>query len=350
MMRRLVLILAVLLLAAAPVQAVQVGWSVDVRQTSFLPVANDFHVWGVLESMPNLDATPHPPMLVSHNESTTVCDPFCQCGDMGGGMSGCNCGTLGIFTHQIGGAPNPNHNPPTGYVGPWPPNGPYYYFEANWRSDTKHVGFNDWAHFGLKFDVNDANYGYWLQGKWTKENLGVQTYAPATVPLVGFIVNDGAGGKLRLQNANPIQLGVSEVQLAAMPVGTDFFVENLTNSFFDIYTEITWASVPVGPGNPVPNYMVPDSFFDVFLESVAVPGAGAGGQTFAQLAPGQLILARQALTYQGPDPANPGQLKTETFWQYEMHEVVAPVPEPSTVALLLGGLGAVAVLFWRKRK
>jgi hypothetical protein len=331
----------VVLLAAAPAMAVQVGWSVDVRQTQISPVADDYHIWGVLQSLPDMNG-PRAPTLISSDEHAYPCDPNCQCGGVMG--STCHCGPLDNFSYQIGGTPNPNLPRPQGYVGPWPPvGGPFYYFEANWSSTQYYVGYNDWAHFGLKFDENQANYGYWLQGKWTAGN-GAQ-YAEQNTPIASFEVVDGPSGYLRLQNGfnpeppgpTPVTLGLSAVQLAALPVGTNFDIDNLTNSFFDIHTEITWSANPIGP---TPQYIAPSSFFDVFLESVAVPGAG--GQTFANLLPGQLLLARQQFTY----PLVGGG--TETFWEYQMHEVPLPVPEPSTIVmfvLMVGGLLA----WWRRR-
>jgi hypothetical protein len=126
------------------------------------------------------------------------------------------------------------------------------------------------------------------------------------------------------------------VQLAALPVGTDFDINNLCNSFFDIHTEITWSPNPV----VTPQYIAPSSFFDVFLESVAVPGGG--GQTFANLLPGQVLLARQQYSY----PIAGGG--TETFWEYQLHEVPALVPEPSTAVMLIVVAGGLLV-WWRRR-
>jgi hypothetical protein len=328
-MQRFTIGLLILLVAVAPARAVQVGWSVDVHQNQFPVCADDFHVWGVVESIPGLNG-PVPPTLISQDDL----EPYDH-------YQGQNCysGVFDQFSYQIGGTPNPNLPAPSGYVGPWPPvNPPYYYFEANWWSDTDCVEFCHWAHFGLKFDVNNANAGYWLQGIWTAEH-GAQ-YANKVTPMVSFSVTDGLSGKLRINNATPYQLGVDQVDLIALP-NMNFDINNLTTDYFDAHPELQWTSVPGGTG-PVPQYMAPDSFFDVFLETVAVPGGS--GQTFGNLQPGQLIISRQRLSY---DKALVGIAGTGTdyFWQYEIHEVV---PEPSSIVMLLCAAGAVLGLAWRK--
>jgi hypothetical protein len=340
MLHRLTLLMVVLFVAA-PALGVQVGWSVDVRQTQIMPIADDYHIWGVLESYPT-SGVPVAPTLIGSEQHAYPCDPNCLCGGVMG--STCHCGPLDNFSYQIGGTPNPNLPQPYGYVGPWPPVGvgPFYYFEANWSSMQHYVGYNDWAHFGLKFDENQANYGYWLQGKWTAGN-GTQ-YAAQNTPIASFEVVDGPGGRLRLANGfnsdppggTPIALQLNSVELTALPVGTNFDIDNLCNSFFDIHTEITWSANPI----VTPQYIAPSSFFDVFLESVAVPGGG--GQTFANLLPGQLLLARQQFSY----PVVGGG--TETFWEYQMHEVPLPVPEPSSIAMLVLMTGGL--LAWRRRR
>jgi hypothetical protein len=245
-MHRFTIPVLIFLMTVASAQAAQVGWSVDIHQNQFRPCADDFHVWGVVESVPGQNGEV-PPVLISHddvdpNANYWVNEPTCYSG------------VLDQFSYQIGGPANPNLPQPPGYVGQWPPVGPpFYYFEANWWSDIDCVEYCHWAHFGLKFEVNDANYGYWLQGKWTAEH-GAQ-YAQYTTPMVGFSVTDGADSRLRIGNANPIQLGVGQVELLALPVGADFDIENLTTTYFDKNPGLVWSPVPVGA---VPQFMAPD--------------------------------------------------------------------------------------------
>jgi hypothetical protein len=350
MVRAIASVVVVLLVAATPAYAVQVGWSVDVHQNEFYPCADDFHVWGVLQSLPGKSG-PMPPTFISQDNL----DPYDH-------YQGTNCysGIFEHFNYQIGGAPNPNLGRPTGYPTglPWPPSTPpYYYFEANWWSDNNCVEFCHWAHFGLKFEEQGQNVAYWLQGKWTAAH-GAQ-YADGTTPMLGFSVIDGADGALRLGTGTVIQppqppppvlpdgaFSLNSVQLAALPVGADFPIDNLGKGFFG--TGLTDSFQFAGQTfnwsdnlTPTPQYLTPDSFFDVFLESVAVPGTG-GAQHFSQLLPGQVILARQQVSYSFIN-LQTGLRQTDTFWQYELHGVV---PEPGTVAMLIAG--ALALLGWAR--
>jgi hypothetical protein len=338
MVRRIAFSMVTLLITTSPTYAVQVGWSVDVHQNEFIPCADDYHVWGVLQSMPGQNG-PVSPTLISQDNL----EPYDH-------YQGTNCysGIFDHFSYQIGGAANPNLPRPTGYPAgqPWPPTSPpFYYFEANWWSDENCVEFCHWAHFGLKFEEQGQNVAYWLQGKWTAAH-GAE-YADGTTPMLGFSISDGAGGALRLGTGTIITppeppppvlpdgaLSVSSLQLAALPVGADFPIENLGKSFFgeSLNTPFVFGGQTFNwSGNltPTPQYLAPDSFFDVFLESVAVPGTG-GSQNFAQLLPGQIILARQQLSYSFIN-LQTGLRQTDTFWQYELHGVV---PEPSSLVLL----------------
>ncbi|MCX6875514.1 MAG: hypothetical protein NTW21_17155 [Verrucomicrobia bacterium] len=297
--------LAVLLASSAPVGALQVGWSVDIHQNQFVPCADDFHVWGVLESLPDQYGE-HPPTLLAQDNV----EPY----DKYQGQI-CYSDIFDHFSYTIGGPQNPNLPRPPGYVGPWPPTGPpFYYFEANWWSDENCVEFCHWAHFGLKFEENDGNYGYWLQGRWTAEH-GAQ-YATSNTPMLGFAVieRQGPGPVIRLQNANTVPIGVAQMQTLLLPAGTNFDINNLTTNHFDVHPEFVWTQVP---GGLLPAFVAPSSFFDVFLESIGTAPHN-----------GQVLLARQQLTHTAVGG------RTETFWQYQLHESPAAVtPTPARPSL-----------------
>jgi len=308
--------------------ALRVGWNVDVHQGKFggpndpdpLNYANDFHVWGVLESWAV------PTFTTQVNFQTT--GP--------GGMPPWQiipppppAGNLGLkfenFSPLITNSPALVTRPLPPGAPPIIPGGPFYYFEGSW-STASQIPYCTWMHFGLEFDEIGMNIGYWLQGVWTKDGVD-----PSGQPLYGFeVVHDegGGGGRIRIQNASGVSTELLQMDLMVLhgQEGQIFPLEDLNTSFFDMHPEWNqrWVSVPV---NLLPSQLpsgggVPDSFFDVFFDQV--PG-------LATMGPGDVLLARQHSSY------------TETsgdpdFWQYELHGV----PEPASLSLLaLGGLALI---------
>ena len=321
MTRRGLLLVAVaaLLLVSTPAYALRVGWNVDIHQGDF-DVANDFHLWGILESGDPSGA--NPPTYIGQvnfippNPAAVAFPNFAQ---------------------HIG--PPMNHNLPPAYPGPRPPVPPFYYFEANWSGGN--IPFCTWVHFGLEFDETCHNIGYWLQGAWTKN--GVPLPVAGTVPILGFMVDDLAPSPfIRIQNASGSGLEATIVSMDIMALNREeartFELVNLNTSFFDNNPQWNdrWAHVPTsmlpthalqGDGGSV------QSFFDVFVDQVPnFPGLELGQN---------MLLARESVSYYDVKTG-----KTEYFWNYEMH--MTHLPEPGTMILLGGGL--LGLLARRKRK
>jgi hypothetical protein len=324
---------------AAPTYAVLVGWSVDVHQGKWngqywppgVPVqppyplpppnlpfpnfANDFHIWGVVESMLT------PPTLVRQvNFQTTgpfTVPPFQR---IPGGLSFPN---FTFFWSQT--PPFPMPLPPLAPP-PGPPGAPFYYFEAMWfdASGLTNVMFCQWMHFGLLFNVNGGNYGYWLQGMWTFNGVD-----PPGPPICGWEVGPGPHEKepiplfIRIGNQSGVELFPIRMDLMVLDAdeGRAFPLEKLNTDFFDSHPEWNQRWVPVPP--PLVPQVLPgdfsvDSFFDVFLGDV--PG-------LPPLLPGQILLARQHFSYYDESYGEPaageapavGVAGNAHFWQYEIH-------------------------------
>jgi hypothetical protein len=322
------LFVAALAAFCAPAHALRVAWNVDIHQGKFLDpnYANDFHIWGVLESW-NV-----PTITNKVNFQTTGPGgiPPWQIIPVGsGGKWFENFGSR--ITDQPALLVPPARPLPPG-APPINLGGPFYYFDANWKTAGQ-IPFCTWMHFGLEFEEAGKNIGYWLRGVWTKDGVD-----PEGQPLYGFEVvhtagGGGGGGRIRIQNASGVETEILQMDLMVLhgAQGQDFRLEDLNTDFFRIHaSEYQWASVPsallpqkmlAGDGQSV------DSFFDVFFD--LVPGLGP-------MADGDVLLARQHSSYveSTGDP---------DFWQYELHGV----PEPATLSLLaLGGLA----LLRRKRK
>lgn len=308
-----------LLAMMMPADAVPVGWNVDIHQGKFngnlpppapgvLPgtnVANDFHVWGVVESMLT------PPILLNQvNFQTTGPFGIPPWQVVPGGLVFPNFGSM--FS-QV--PPFPKLLPPP--PPPMPPivlGGPFYYFMANWSGAN--IPFCTWMHFGLLFRVNGANYGYWLRAVWTWNGID-----PPGQPIYGFEVSGGGGGggtvepaRIRIGNSSGVETYPMTMDLMVLNAdeGRAFPLEDLNTSFFDTHPEWNQRWVPV-PALLVPPYLPSSdaisSFFDVYLDQV--PG-------LPPLLPGQILLARQHSAYN--DSAYPGA----NFWQYEIHGQTLP--------------------------
>ncbi len=284
---------------------VRVGWNVDIHQGVVGWWANDFHIWGVLESWTV-------PTLTSNvNFETTGPNGTPPWGIVPGGLY------LETFNHLI----TDNYVvPPARPLPAGAPvitaGGPFYYFEGNWSTITT-IPYCHWIHFGLEFKESGCNVGYWLQGIWTQNGQD----SLLVNPLYGFDVIDGGGGgggggRIRIQNASGIETYPIEMQMMVLhgAEGQIFPLENLNTSFFDNHPEWNsrWVSVPT---MLIPSTLIgdggPDSFFDVYFDMV--PGLGP-------ITPEDVLIARQHSTFNEPGSTQPPE-----FWQYEIHGAVANV-------------------------
>jgi hypothetical protein len=313
--------------------ALRVGWNVDIHQGKFggpgdpagpNNYANDFHIWGVLESWGL-------PIVTNDLNFQT------------GGPGGIPPGPGGIpaavgpwqivpgglnfetFDSRITDKPAELVPPARDLPALAPPVGwPFYYFEGNWKT-TGQIPYCTWMHFGLEFEEAGFNIGYWLQGVWTKDGVD-----PSGQPLYGFEVvhsagggGGGGGGRISIQNASGVETELLQMDLMVLhgDEARDFPLEDLNTDFFSNHEDkYQWISVPVPQGKMLGGSGGSDSFFDVFFD--AVPGLG-------EMGPGDVLLARQHSFYTESTGGDPD------FWQYELHGV----PEPATLSLLaLGGL------------
>ena len=307
--------------------ALRVGWNVDIHQGKFggpnnpenpLDYANDFHIWGVLESWGV------PPTITTQVNFQT------------GGPGGIP-PAIGPWQIVPGGLAFENHNgritdkpaklvplarPLPPLAPPVMPGGPFYYFDYNW-STASQIPYCTWMHFGVEFEEAGCNIGYWLQGVWTKDGVD-----PSGQPLYGFEVvhpegGGGGGGRIRIQNASGVETELSQMDLMVLhgAEGQNFPLEDLNTDFFDTHPEWNqrWVSVTVPPETMLMGNGGLDSFFDVYFDTV---------QGLGEMADGDVLLARQHSSY-SESTGDPD------FWQYELHGV----PEPATLSLLaLGGL------------
>jgi len=325
----------ILAIVASQVHAARVAWNVDIHQNKFgypgdpdplgqLNYANDFHVWGVLESMIN------PPVLLGQvNFQTTGPVGPPPWAPVIPGLSFENFNSR--ITDQPAllvppARPLPVPAPPSPPVPPIIPGGPFYYFDANW-STAGQIPYCTWMHFGLDFWEDGHNIGYWLQGVWTKNGVD-----PVANPIYGFEVTDDVGQqKIRVQNASGTETSVTAMdvmRLSPAEVNT-FLLADLNTNFFDEnpewnqrFVHVPTGMLPSSFGGTIigPPEQTIASFFDVYLEVML------GGP----LLPGEGLIARQHSTYLEPtgDP---------DFWQYELHGL--EIPEPTSLAGVLIGLG-----------
>jgi hypothetical protein len=325
-----VAVVALLTLWASSTMALVVMWNTDIHQNKFgypndpIPnnFANDFHIWGILES--GLPDGSNPPIL-NQQINFQVTGP--------GGPPVVNGIQFQTFTSQIGNPVNRPLPPNSPWPPALPPQPPFYYFDANWSNPTANIPYCTWMHFGLSFDETCHNIGYWLQGVWTKNGVD-----PTQQPIYGFEVRDGILAaerqRITIQNASGVEtvpLGMDLMVLAPAEVNT-FPLQNLNTSFFDNHPEWNsrWVHVPTGM---LPSHLVGDggvnSFFDVYLDQLGLVIPPGGG-----------LMAREYSSYQGGS--------TDYFWNYELHG--AHMPEPGTLVMLTIAGIAMLLTFRRWRR
>jgi hypothetical protein len=261
-------------LLATNAYALRVLWNVDIHQNKFLEGANDFHVTGTLESGP-----PEPPEMVAHMDG-----PFTD------------------FSNTI---------TPVGE------NTPFYNFTADWSDPTGggYIPFCSWIHLGLEFDETCHNIGYWLQGWWTRDGDD-----PDFSPMYGFKVEDLAPQQtITIQNASDVYTELIQMDLAILPAGSPFPLEDLNAAYFAAHPEFPW--MPVLITTPI-SMSGNGSEFTVNIEEVMGRPLGWG----------ELLVSRQYSSYEGGS--------TDYFWNFEIHG--AHIPEPGTIVMI--ALGALGVL------
>ncbi len=215
----------------------------------------------------------------------------------------------------------------------------YYYFTANWSLPPGggYISYCSVIHLALVFEVEASNIVIDLHGWWTRDGVPVGQIIGGLVnngfwPITGFRVNDlepsPPGQTLRIGNGDvidpptpqPIPIELVELEVVALPPGG---LENqLGPNWLDelrvggAQETLPWVPVLRGDGENVspgkPLYMVPDSFFDVFLE-VAQPGQPRP-VTPITIPFGGVLLARQQISFIN----NNGQ--PEEQWVWHIHE------------------------------
>lgn len=297
MKRFLILLIAVVgvTLLATNASALRVAWNVDIHQDKFLDGANDFHIEGVLESGEPPPGIEDPPELIAHFDGPFTTFSY-------------------SITEAVGGRP-------------------FYDFSADWEDvDTDiypsgYIPYCDWIHLGLEFDETCHNVGYWIQGTWTQDGVD-----PVNNPMYGFRVEDQQILQtITIQNASEVDTEIISMDLAALPAGSPFPLEDLNADYFAAHPEFPWVEVYI----PTPIFMSGDgegidSFFDVSIEDVL-------GR---RLGPSEILLSRQYSSYEGAS--------TDYFWNFELHE--AHIPEPGTIVMIGCALVAMAGVVRRKMR
>ena len=298
-MRYLFVILIAAMLCALPMAAVAVTASItlDVHQDIQDQFPNDFHVVGQVKSYISA------PILSWHTDG-----PFTN------------------FSYTIT------------KVNLLDPTDPWYNFTADW-SGSVGIPYCTVIHLGLLFDVEGANTVINLEGWWTLNGQPIGDiihgqYNNGFVPVAGFDVSqspNGEGDKIRITNGkqsdpplppppgpNPPLFETEIVQMDVIGFLPGQAPPPEALSEYGQQNDWPWVHVNNANGLPIsttnPIYVMPDSFFDVFLEAVVPghPGLPLGQQIYLQ--PGGTLVARTLTQFTN----NAGQ--TEQRWQWDVHQ------------------------------
>ena len=302
-MKYLFAILIAATLCAVPIAAGAVTASItlDVHQDIDVPLdklPNDFHVVGQIKSYISA------PVLVWHTD-----------------------GPFTIFGSTIT------------KVDPLNPADPWYNFTADWSLPVGSPGipYCTVIHLGLLFDVEGANTVINLRGWWTHDGQPMGDTGQVNngfVPVAGFDVSDdvtGEGLKIRITNGKqldpplppppgptppPFETEILQMDVIGFLPGQAPSPEALSET--GAQANWSWVHVNNANGMPIsrlnPIYVVPDSFFDVFL---SVPHQGQPSLPPLQqihLQPGGTLVARTLTRF-----TNNAGLKEER-WQWDVHQ------------------------------
>lgn len=292
-----------LLVGAGPAMAIVVGINAEVHQDVENPELwpNDFHIEGRI----------------------------------------CSNGAPPVLIHHIDG-PFPNFNI-TIMPDPASPDPCWYLVIADWWLDPGDppIPYCTVINLALIFDVEDENIYVDLAGWWTLDGervgqRGGELFNNGFVPVMGFNVEDFIPGPpapegqyMTLVNGNIIEqpgpqpIPVEVLRMELVPVGPGQLEALLGD---DPYGELRidgmqqvlpWVPVVDADGEPIsrnnPEFIPPDSFFDVFYE-IPQEGKATVADPFA-VEPGGYLLMRQLVSFVN----NGGGREVEERWFFEIH-------------------------------
>ncbi|MCP4246601.1 MAG: hypothetical protein GY778_06095 [bacterium] len=274
------------------------GINVDIHQDNVGQVANDFHIEGRIESS-------LPPRL------------FQQINDR-----------FPFWNVQI----TPDPTDPTGL---------WYLVTADWWGVD--VPFCEVLHLGLFFEVTCHNVVIDLVGWWTRDGLPL----PGTrqndgfVPMLGFEVNDGfgpgsdpfEGQVIHIQNGDgdgipePGEIEMDVVQMDLVPLRLDELMTLLGDDPWGelrvggLQELLPWVEVTDETGMIIsdinPEWVPPDSFFDVYFQGMPPPGGFSVVAPFT-LEPAGFLIARERIRFLN----RAGTM--EERWLFEIHGAHEP--------------------------
>lgn len=230
----------------------------------------------------------------------------------------------------------------------------WYSFTADWwlPPGSPGIPYCTTIHLGLLFDVQDENTVIKLRGWWTKDGQRIgQEYGNMNdgyVPVLGFSVAP-INGELAVRVGNglidpppivpwppfqpwppqvepgPMSLNITELEVLSVPPAAlppNWFqelTETGNQQFWPWKNVVNSAGVDVSPVNPQP--MMPDSFFDIFLEMSAVPPGAFRPSVPVTINPNDLFFVRTKRTFTNnagvPEP-NGG------LWEWHIHQAQGP--------------------------
>ncbi len=193
-----------------------------------------------------------------------------------------------------------------------PLGGDHWQFYIHFVTDG-YISYCQWIHFGFQFEVSRYNAITDFKGWWT---LDGQPLRNGEVAVTGFNVDDYGDIRpglqtLRIMNNTSINIQYVSLEIAlstSMIPLEDMFITGLgrPREVSPMYPTLEWIPVP-----NVPSLMMPDSFFDVFLEDFGI-----------QIPPGQFLLMRGKQLMDGA----PSKSDWGFFWRQHQRDPNEPVP------------------------